>query len=407
MIVQTLSLHFKVTSFIFFTLFFIVLPFDYALWPDVNSWFHPFISSTLSFVSNLFHLDDWKFFDTIYSDSSGHYIFTALSAFISIIISWLLVKWLGKFFWSKHRLDAIQAVLAFYLSFFMLRYGIDKLFFNQFYPPSPIDLYSSMAFRTKDIVYWNLMGVSKPYMFFTGLVEVIPAILLWFRKTRGLGAALSAFVLSNVVMINFGFDISVKLLSIVLLSLAIILASGFFFSILNLIRHGMTKEKYLEKSAIGLFKSPVTYAATKAFVIIFILAECTWPFFKTGLAPENERMGQTIQGVWSLDSISMNRQETWMVVPFEFLIFNKGKNALIIKNGRKQNFKFLMDDGSLKLFNDKIKFSFNYKFENTDLLLLNDSVNSHSSLRLNRMPLNDLPIQKKGFHWTLDAMLND
>jgi hypothetical protein len=59
------------------------------------------------------------------------------------------------------------------------------------------------------------------YTVFGGLVEVSGAILLCFRATATLGGLISAGALANVVALNFGYDVNVKVYSSVLLLMAI------------------------------------------------------------------------------------------------------------------------------------------------------------------------------------------
>ena len=103
------------------------------------------------------------------------------------------------------------------LAFFLLRYGFDKLFKHQFYLPEPNTLYTPVGLLSKDILFWTSMGTSHSYNVFMGLIEIIPAFLLFFKRTRMLGGLISFAVLLNVLMINIGFDITVKILSSFLL----------------------------------------------------------------------------------------------------------------------------------------------------------------------------------------------
>jgi hypothetical protein len=67
------------------------------------------------------------------------------------------------------------------------------------------------------------MGYSAPYNVFTGAAEMLAGLLLFPRRTTTLGALLSAAVMSHVVVLNFCFDVPVKLFSLHLLGLAVLL----------------------------------------------------------------------------------------------------------------------------------------------------------------------------------------
>ena len=46
------------------------------------------------------------------------------------------------------------------------------------------------------------------------LLEILAAVLILIKRTRLMGLLLSLGILINVVAVNFGFDISVKLFSL-------------------------------------------------------------------------------------------------------------------------------------------------------------------------------------------------
>jgi hypothetical protein len=72
-------------------------------------------------------------------------------------------------------------------------------------------------------VVWAWMGASYAYNVFAGIAEMGSGFLLFFRRTVTLGALASIAVLLNVVMINFAYDVPVKLYSSHLLLMAVFL----------------------------------------------------------------------------------------------------------------------------------------------------------------------------------------
>lgn len=58
---------------------------------------------------------------------------------------------------------------------------------------------------------WRFMGLSRSYAVFTGLAETAGGLLLFFRRTTTLGALVAGGVMLNVVMLNFSYDVPVKL----------------------------------------------------------------------------------------------------------------------------------------------------------------------------------------------------
>jgi hypothetical protein len=89
----------------------------------------------------------------------------------------------------------------------------------------PFPLTSQLATPLGDLLpmrfSWMFLGYSAPYQIFSGIMEVMVAVLLLYRRTATLGALLATAVFINVMMLNLCYDIPVKLYSIniVLLSL--------------------------------------------------------------------------------------------------------------------------------------------------------------------------------------------
>ncbi|MEL6667835.1 MAG: hypothetical protein AAFP08_02630, partial [Bacteroidota bacterium] len=120
---------------------------------------------------------------------------------------------------SKQRYSRLTWVstLSFLLALIFLRYGLDKLSGGQFSAPDLFVLDSKVAELDNDILYWTVIGSSRSYQWFLGIAEIVPALMLLWHKTRPLGLILLLPVVVNIVAVNWCFDISVKVLSGLLL----------------------------------------------------------------------------------------------------------------------------------------------------------------------------------------------
>ena len=113
----------------------------------------------------------------------------------------------------------------YYLMSVMLAYGFAKIFSGQFLPPTLTRLLQPFGDASPMGLLWTFMGASKAYSAFAGLGEVTGGLLLAFRRTTTLGALVIVAVMSNVVMMNFSYDVPVKLYSCHLLALAFVLVA--------------------------------------------------------------------------------------------------------------------------------------------------------------------------------------
>lgn len=113
--------------------------------------------------------------------------------------------------------------IRFILLYSMLKYGINKVIPLQFVPPNLADLVTPIGMLSLRDLFWRLTGASPGYVIFMGCAELLAGVLLFFKRTEILGALVTTGVLTNVVAVNYGYDVGVKLFSSHLLVMAIFL----------------------------------------------------------------------------------------------------------------------------------------------------------------------------------------
>ena len=109
----------------------------------------------------------------------------------------------------------------YYLGLVLLGYGYVKLIPLQMTMPGFQRLLMPFGDISPMGLVWRFMGVSTAYTIISGLCEVIGGWLLFFRRTRLVGALFSAAVMTNVVLLNYCYDVPVKLFSSHLLAMCI------------------------------------------------------------------------------------------------------------------------------------------------------------------------------------------
>jgi uncharacterized membrane protein YphA (DoxX/SURF4 family) len=128
---------------------------------------------------------------------------------------------------KRRSYDALHQWLRVYirysLAMIMLSYGMAKVFPGQFGYPTLDRLLEAYGQSSPMGLLWTFMGYSRPYAFFTGLVECTGGLLLFSQRTTTLGALVVAAAMGNVAMLNFAYDVPVKLYSSHLLLLAVVL----------------------------------------------------------------------------------------------------------------------------------------------------------------------------------------
>lgn len=119
--------------------------------------------------------------------------------------------------------EGLRVYVRFALALAMITYGAVKVFKAQFAGPTLDRLLQPFGEASPMGLLWTFMAASESYNVFTGLGEMLGGLLLSARRTTLLGALVSIAVMSNVVMLNFSYDVPVKLYSSHLLAMAVLL----------------------------------------------------------------------------------------------------------------------------------------------------------------------------------------
>ena len=198
-------------------------PFRYQLLPNVGQWLRPTLEAGLAAVAGG-RLPGHS--AALFSDSPGLWLYAGLLLAGTALAAGAWAGWARLTPAGEARLwYGLHTGAAWFLALHLLLYGFDKVFKSQFYLPEPNTLYTPLGQLSPDLAYWSLMGTSYTYSVFAGLLEVGPGLLLLWGRTRLVGGVLALAVLANVLALNFGFDISVKLWSGFLLGLAGVVAA--------------------------------------------------------------------------------------------------------------------------------------------------------------------------------------
>jgi hypothetical protein len=165
---------------------------------------------------------------TIFPAGSGDTTYNYVEVFCFAVIAataTLFWTWFDRKRKSYPRLYyGLRIYVRFSLAAIMLLYGSGKVIKTQFPDPSLDRLLQPIGETSPMGLLWTFMGASESYTIFTGVGEMLAGLLLTTRRTTLLGALVSIGVLGHVVMLNYSYDVPVKLFSSHLLALAVFLA---------------------------------------------------------------------------------------------------------------------------------------------------------------------------------------
>jgi hypothetical protein len=372
---------FKLTLCIFFGLIVLFFPmtwFLFAFQQDAsNALFLPLV-----------HLFDVN--TDLTSDAKGLYILVALLFCISLISGAVLNKY------RPEKVEKLVTLLRFacivFLSMVLMKYGLDKLCKAQFYLPEPNLLYTPLGKLDKDILFWSTMGTSYEYNLFMGMMEVIPALLILFSRTRKIALFIASGVLLNVFAINLSFDISVKLFSFLLLALSVFLLYPYLMKI------DQSKTNKIDWKPKGKWLTPL--------ILVIIAVEALGPTIMRGSFNDDRAPRPYLHGAYSV--VQQNFTEG------NPLFDRKIKRVFIHRDGYII-FQMMNDDMlDFKLEIDQVTQRFtltdysggqcvlNYRYsQKTETLAI---INTLGTPLLTTKTLNwrKLPVLKKQFHWSVD-----
>jgi uncharacterized membrane protein YphA (DoxX/SURF4 family) len=202
------------------------------------------------------------------------------------------------------RLDHwLRAWVRLALATIILGYGFAKVLPTQFGQPSlqayaqPLGEFSPMG------LLWVFMGSSTAYSVFSGLVEVLGGLCLLIRRTATLGALILIAVMTNVTMLNFTYDVPVKIFSLQLLLMAAYIAAPDARRLLDVV---VLNRATSPRPAAPLFARPWPRVAATAAVGLFV-GYIVWSNVSGGLssltAARNAVAASPLYGIYDVEDI--------------------------------------------------------------------------------------------------------
>ena len=221
----------------------------------------------ISIAGKWFHLHavaSFPMFDKV-DDSYYGLTFLYFDLIISLVatITWSLLDRERKNYEKLYQW--LRLYLRYFLAAYLFGYGFVKVFPSQFQAITASRLTETVGEQSPMLLAWNFMGYSSVMMRLNGLAEVIAGWLLLFRRTTTIGAIISGCVFSFVVMMDFCFNVPVRLLSshLLIISIFLVLKDGrkllnvFFLNkpanvtvYLPLVKHPKSRKAFLVLQAV-------------------------------------------------------------------------------------------------------------------------------------------------------------
>jgi hypothetical protein len=351
-------------------------------------------------------------------DTTWNYVqvlcFAVLAALAAVV--WTLVDWKRRNYSRLHQ--RLRVYVRFYLAATMVLYGSVKVIKSQFPDPSLDRLVQPFGDASPMGLLWTFMGASESYNIFTGAGEMLGGLLLTTRRTTLFGAIVCIGVLSNVVMLNFSYDVPVKLFSMHLLAMAMFLAVPDMGRLANLFLFNRRAEPAPIKPWLVGRR---TQAAIIVLRTVLVLA-----FVGNLLYVAQERRKQfgdlssrsPLRGIWSVETIAINGEvkppivtdtARWRRVIFDF----PGMMAIQLMSDNRQRYLLKLDEQSKTLTltkRDDPNWSSTLKYQETEtgaVLVLGGQMDGQAIYAtLRRADESSFLLVSRGFHWINEYPFN-
>ncbi len=291
----------------------------------------------------------------------------------------------------------------------MISYGANKLFRMQF--PEPflyryVDYYGNSSPMG---LLWTFMGMSRAYSTFAGMAEMAGGLLLIIPRFTVIGSLVTFGVMSNVLMLNFCYDVPRKIYSVHLVAMSLFLLLPDAQRLLDFfLRDRPTKPL----PTVPLLKDPQLnrWALWGQLAIgALALAVCLNQAHVDAIK-RNTFLPAPVRGIWTVDEFNADG----VVLPP--MLTNTVRWQRVIFDTPESFFFQLMDSGivnyDLTLDTAKKSFSlavpgepsqkkadFTYEFPDPDHMILDGIFKGrHYSLNLRRMDPSQFQLVNRGLH---------
>ena len=357
---------------------------------------------------------------TVFTNGSGDTTYDYMLWFFGIVLTiigttvWSLldrkrINYTTLYYW-------IRVLIRYYLFYTMVSYGLFKVIKLQFPFPFLGRLVQPYGESSPMGLAWTYMGYSASYNYFTGIAELLAGILLLFRRTSTIGALVCLGVMTNVFMINIGYDVPVKLLSFntILMCLFLLVKDGkrlVDFFILN--RSTSAANIGLPYTNKVLRYSMVTL---KLLFITFIL----WTSFAEAIDGQklygDKAPKPPLYGIYYTETFRRNNDT---IPPLDtdttrwerIIIQRENYAAIRLNNDTTRNYNFKIDTVTKTAtvfpnWDTLNKMQFNYTKDTAYLTLSGKMKNDSLFIKLKRFDENRFRLVNRGFHWVNEYPFN-
>ncbi|MEQ9300570.1 MAG: hypothetical protein RIF33_18505 [Cyclobacteriaceae bacterium] len=308
--------------------------------------------------------------------------------------------------------------LRYYLGYTLLSYGFFKIFKSQFPNTSLDSLITPYGEMSPMGILWKFMGYSEGYNMFTGIAEAIPGLLLFHRRTALLGALLGMAAMSNVVALNFTYDVPVKLYSTHLFLFLFYLASPHLKALANLFVLGRSATLDVEQRPKQFLRiDTVPFVVLKVLFITFMIYSTASMGYESQRSWGDLRPKIALQGLYETQLFVKNGDtippiigdsSRWRYLAIE----REGFSPVVMCDGKKHWFQLTIDtlSSTMHLESKKLEIdstAMSYVSRGDSILFLKGALNKDQVfIELHKVNVDEFNLNGRGFNWINETPYN-
>jgi hypothetical protein len=294
----------------------------------------------------------------------------------------------------------------------MLYYGFAKIFDGQFSIPGYGKLEQKIGDSSPMGLLWTFMGSSKTYSAISGYLELLGGYLILYKRTKTLGSLITLAVILNVALMNFCYDVPVKLFSshLIAISLLIIVPDikelyAFF------ILHRPAQLSYEASSD----KYRLVKVVTKSIIIWGITVLTIYQHFEYSKTYGSNAPKQPLDGAY-VTNVFLCDNDTLLPLTTDTLrwkIFTISRGISNVKKMTDSTERFWVQiDNSLKTIafasqkDPSETWTLNYIDNGNKLTLTGTWKNKNISATFSKKTYDDYRLTNRGFHWINESPYN-
>jgi hypothetical protein len=353
---------------------------------------------------------------TLLANGSGDSTFNYVQLFCFLVLAatatlvWSLLDRKRRNYARLH--EWLRVLVRLSLATAMVTYGGIKLIPTQF-PAPPLDrLLQPFGDASPMGLLWTFIGASKAYQSFSGAAEMLGGLLLIGRRTTLLGALVSIGVVGNVVMLNFSYDVPVKLYSAHLFLMAVFLVAPDLRRLADFFLFNRTPAPAETRPLFRRVWLNRVVMACCAALVLYTAGEALYYSYQSLIAPKSP-----LYGIWNVEEVVIDGQaqrapaldeSRWRRVVFD----SPSRLAIQLANQHRIRYNLNLNPQKrllelTKREDPKWKSTLSYERLGADRLVLAGKLDGRQvrvSLRLDAKP--DFLLVNRGFHWINEYPFN-